>query len=144
MRCVALPGCQPFGDRRTDAEPGPELLDHMDDAEIEAGLDLDRPFAPLLTGRSLAGVGIEHPADAAHQSLERGAVEAIGAAEAVHHLGFDVTLLGIALVLGERVVADDGAVLVPALRGPKVHAHDNSVLLAPRRSKSTVSCAYRF
>ena len=72
-------------------------------------------------------VGVEHPADAAHQSLQRGAVEAIGAAEAVHHLGLDVTLLGMADVLGQRVVADDRAVLVPALRGPKVHAHAYSV-----------------
>ena len=81
-------------------------------------------FAPAA---AVAGVGIEHPADAAHQPLQRGAVEAIGAAEAVHHLGLDVALLGMADVLGERVVADDRAVLVPALRGPKVHAHAYSV-----------------
>ena len=107
VRRVPLLGREPVGDRLADAEPGPELLDHVDDAEIEARLDLDRPSAPVLSGRSSAGVGIEDPADAADQPLERRPVEPVGAAEAVHHLGFDVTLLGIADVLGEGVVADD-------------------------------------
>ena len=56
------------------------------------------------------------------------AVEAVGAAEAVHHLGLDVTLLGIAGVLGERVVADDRAVLVFSLGGSQVHAYALNVL----------------
>jgi hypothetical protein len=76
--------------------------------------------------------------------LERRPVEAISAAEAVHHLGLDVALLGIADVLGQRVVPDDRAVLVPALRGPKVHAHTYSVFGLPSRSKYINSCAHRF
>jgi hypothetical protein len=127
VRCPPFIGRELAGDRRTDAEPGPELLDHMDDAEVEARLDLDRPFAPPRTDRSLASLGIEDPADAPHQALERRSVEAVGATEAVHHLGLDVTLLGMADVLGEGVVADDRAVLVAALRGSKVHAHAYSV-----------------
>ena len=51
MRCLPLVGRQPAGDRPTDAEPGPELLDHVDDAELEARLDLDRPFTTLRVGR---------------------------------------------------------------------------------------------
>ena len=144
MRCPPLVGRQSCGDRLADAEPGPQLCGHVDHAEIEARLDLDRPFTTGRIGRGRAPVGVEHPADAAHQSLQRGAVEAIGAAEAVHHLGLDVTLLGVADVLGERVVADDRAVFVAALRCPKVHAHAYSVSGPPRRTKTANSCAYKF
>jgi hypothetical protein len=127
VRCVSLSGRQPRGDRSADAEPGPQLLDHVGDTEIEAGLDLDRPCLTLLAGRDRAVIGVEHAADAAHQPLQRCPVEAISAAEAVHHPGLDMALLGMADVLGERVVADDRAVLVASLRGAKVHAHAFSV-----------------
>ena len=123
MRCAPLVGRQPGGDRVADAEPGPQLLDHVDDAEIEARLDLDHRDGRLLTGRGRSTIGIEHPANAANQPLQRRPVETVGAADAVHHLGLDVALLGMAEVLGQRVVADDRPVLVPALRGPKIHAH---------------------
>src|SRR4030095_5096285 len=139
-----VPRPQPCGHRWACAERGPQLCRHMDHAEIEARLDLDCRFATAGVGRGRAPVVIEHPADAAHQSLQRGAVEAIGAAEAVHHLGLDVTLLGIADVLGQRVVADDRTVLVAALRGPKTHAHAYSVSGPPGRTKTSNSCAYRF
>ena len=33
MRCLPLVGCQPGGDRSADAEPGPQLRDHVNDAE---------------------------------------------------------------------------------------------------------------
>ena len=52
----------------------------MDDAGLEAGLDLDRPLTPRRVGRRRPAVGIEHPADAAHEALQRRPVEAIGAA----------------------------------------------------------------
>jgi len=120
VRCPPLVGCQPALDRLADAEPGPQLRRHVDDAEFEAGLDLDRPVTTSRVGHGRAAVGVEHTADAAHQALQRRPVEAVGATEAVHHLGLDVTLLAIADVLGEGVVADDRAVLVAALRGPKV------------------------
>ena len=72
---------------------------------------------------------VEHAADAAHQALERGAVELVGTAEAVHHAGLDIAFPGIADVLGERQVAHHRAVLVPPLRGPQVHAHAIRVYL---------------
>jgi hypothetical protein len=144
VRCPPLLGRQPGGDRPADAEPGPELCDHVDDAEFEARLDLDPPVMSCRVCGRLAGVGVEHAADAAHQSLERGAVEAIGAAEAVHHPGLDVAPGGVADVLGEGVVAHHRAVLVPPPRGPKVHAHDRSVSRLLRRPKCTKSCAHRF
>jgi hypothetical protein len=106
VRRPPLVGRQPGGDRLADAEPGPQLLDRVDDAELEAGFDLD-PLMTLGVCRRFATVGVEHPADAAHEPLQRRPVEAIGAAEAVHHLGLDVALLGIADVLGERIVAHD-------------------------------------
>jgi hypothetical protein len=127
MRRVSRLGREPVGDRLADAEPGPQLLDHVDHAELKARLDLDRWGLTLCVRRRLATVAVEHPADAAHQPLQRRPVEAVGAAEAVHHPGLDLALLGMADVLGERVVADDRAVLVPALGGPKIHAHAYSV-----------------
>ena len=137
MRCGPLIGCQPFGDRPADAEPRPHLLDQVDDAELEAGLDLDRPVTTGRIGHGRAAIGVEHPADAAHEALQRGPVEPVGAAEAVHHLGLDVASLGMADVLGERVVADDRAVRVAALRGSKVHAHVCSMYTMPSRLKPT-------
>jgi hypothetical protein len=116
----------------------------VDDAELEAGLDLDRPVALPLTGQGLTAVGVEDAADAAHEPLERRPVEAIGAAEAVHHPGLDVALRGVADVRGEGVVAHHRAALVPPLRGPEVHAHDCSVSWPPGRPKSTGSCAHGF
>ncbi len=129
MRRLQLLRCQLPLDRLADAEPGPELRDHVNDAEIEAGLDLNRPFTTRGVGHGLAPVGVEHPANAVHEPLQRSPVEAIGAAEAVHDFRLDVTLFAMADILGEGIVADDRAVLVPALRGPKVHAHAYSVSL---------------
>ena len=101
VRRLQLLRCALPLDRLADAEPGPELRDHVDDAEIETGLDLNRPLTARGVGPGLARVGVEHPADAAHQPLQRRPVEAIGAAEAVHDLGLDVALLGMADVLGD-------------------------------------------
>jgi hypothetical protein len=64
VRRLQLLRCQPLSDRPADAEPGPQLRDHVDDTKIKARLDLDRPFATLLVCRDRA-VGVEHPADAA-------------------------------------------------------------------------------
>ncbi len=144
VRRPPLVGCEPRADRLADAEPGPQLLDHVDDAELEARLDRDRPVTALLVGRGFLPIDIEHAPDAVHQPLQRRPVEAIGAPEAVHHLGLDVAFLGMADVLGERVVADDRAVLVAPLRGAKVHAHAFSVGSRPGRAKSFRSCAHSF
>ena len=76
-----------------------------------------------------AGV-LQDPPDARDQPLQGGAIEAVGAAEAVHHLGLDVALPGMADVLGQRVVAHHRTVLVPPLGGPQVHAHACSVSAA--------------
>ena len=115
----------------------------MDDAEFEAGLDLDPPVMSRGVGTRLPG-----SASSTRRMLAPvapgAAVEAIGTAEALHHPGLDMPLFGMADVLGEGVVADDRAVLVPALRGSKVHAHAYSVSRTASRSKSANSCAYSF
>jgi hypothetical protein len=95
MRCTpVVRRRQPGGDRLADAEPGPKLGDHVDGAELEARLDFDPPVMSRCVCSPLPAVGVEHPADAAHQSLQRRPAEALGADEAVHHLGLDVACPG--------------------------------------------------
>lgn len=122
MGCLQLllgdRGC----DRGTDPEPIPQGLDHMRHAELEDRLDLDVADTGTLDHRLAAFLG-QDPPDAGHQPLQHGPVEPVGTPEAMHDPGFNVALLGVAGVLGERVVAHHAPVLVPPLGRPQVHAH---------------------
>src|SRR3954447_13579640 len=93
-----------------------------------------RPAAPALR----AGP------DPRAQPLQGRPVEPVGAAEVVPHPGLDVALPGVAHVLGQGVVADHRAVLVPPSGGPQVHAHACSVPAAVRRGHTAPPCAHTF
>ena len=75
-----------------------------------------------IDGRHNTGV-IQNPANAMDQTQKRRLVQLISPAEAVHHLGLDIALLGMADIFGERIIADGRAVLVAPLGRSKVHAH---------------------
>ena len=60
-------------------------------------------------------VGVDDAVDAGDQALQGGAVELVGAAEAVHHPRFGALGLGVPDVFGEGVVGDSGAVAVAPL-----------------------------
>jgi hypothetical protein len=137
MRCRQLLLIEPGLDRLADAELGPECFRHMHDPELEAGLDRNATRAgSLATDRSAARIS-KDPLDARDQPLQGRPVELVGPAEAVHHLGLDIALLGMTHVLGKRVVPDHRAVLVPPLRGPQVHAHACSVFVSAKPRRST-------
>jgi hypothetical protein len=92
-------------DRVTDAKLCPQGSGDMGDAKIKAIFDLDITNTAWDIDR-WAAIIVQNPADTLDQTLKRGLVQLIGTAEAVHHLGFDVALLGMADILGEGVVAD--------------------------------------
>ncbi len=94
----------------------------MRHAELEDRLDLDVAGTGTLDHRLAAFLG-QDPPDAGHQPLQHGPVEPVGAPEAMHDPGLDVALLGVAAVLGKRVVAHHAPVLVPPLGRSQVHAH---------------------
>jgi len=92
------------------------------DAKIQAVFDFDlTDMAWDIDG--WAAIIVQNATDTLDQTLQRGLIELIGSAKTVDHLGFDVTLVGMADIFGECVVADGGAVLIAPLCGPKVHAH---------------------
>ena len=118
MRRMQLLLVEPCLDHLTDAEFGPECLRHMHDPQLEAGLDRDPAHACPVAGDRSAACIRKDALDARDQPLQRRSVELVGTAEAVHHLGLDIALLGMAHILGEGVVAHHRAVLVPSLGGP--------------------------
>lgn len=93
----------------------------MRHVELEDRLDLDVADAGTLDYRLAAFLG-QDPPDAGHQPLQHGPVEPVGAPEAMHDPGLNVALLGVAAVLGKRVVAHHAPVLVPPLGRSQVHA----------------------
>jgi len=110
-----------------DRSPDTKLLPHsfgdMDNAEIKTILDVDiANTGRNIDGRQSASV-IQNPSDAMDQALQRRLVQLIGSAEAVHHLGLDIALLGMADILGKSIIADGRAVLVAPLGRPEIHAH---------------------
>ena len=133
------PGC----DRRSDPEPLPQGLDHMHDPELEHRLDLDVTSARALDHRCALLLG-QNPPNTRHQPLQHRPVEPLGPAEAVHHPGLDMALLGVPGILGERVVAHHAAVLVTPLGRPKIHAHSDSMSIMPNRARTGNSCAHMF
>ncbi len=90
----------------------------MHDPELEAGLDRDVGRPCGRRGDGPTSLARQNPLDARDQPLQGCPVELVGTAEAVHHLGLDIALLGMTNVLGERVVAHHRAVLVPPSGGP--------------------------
>jgi hypothetical protein len=118
MRCRQLLLIEPGLDRLADAELGPECLGHMHDPELEAGLDRDGGRPCGRGGDGPTSLARQDPLDACDQPLQGCPVELVGPAEAVHHPGLDIALLGMTNVLGECQVAHHRAVLVPPLGGP--------------------------
>ena len=66
----------------------------MHDPEIEAVLDLDIPDPSGGIERHGLAIIIKNPPNALDQPFERRPIKPIGTPEAVHHLGFDIALLG--------------------------------------------------
>ena len=64
----------------------------MHDTELEGGLDRDPAHARAVTGAGFAAGILQDPPDARDQPLQGRAIEAVGAAEVVHHPGLDVAL----------------------------------------------------
>jgi len=126
-------------DGRSDAELLPQAAGGQHDAEVEDGVDLD--LAEADPGRGCGAVaGLEHAVDAGDQALQGGGVELVGTAEGVDDPRLGAPGLGVPAVLGEGVVGDRGAVAVPPLGFPQVHAYSlvrYAVLLA---ALSRVSC----
>jgi hypothetical protein len=106
-------------DGGSDAELLPQAAGGQHDAKVEDGVDLDLAQAGLGRG---AVAGLEHAVDAGDQAPQGGGAELVGAAEAVDHPRLGAPGLGVPAVLGEGVVGDRGAVAVPPLGFPQVHA----------------------
>ena len=110
-------------DGLADAEFLPQGAGDQCDAEVEDGVDLDLRDGGLAADRQGAsGIGVDDALDAGDQTLQGGAVELVGAAEAVHHPRFGALGLGVPVVLGEGVVGDRGAVAVTPLGDAQIHA----------------------
>jgi len=110
-------------DGLADTELLPQPAGNQHDAEVEDGVDLDLRNGGLAAGRqSIGGIGVDDALDAGDQALQGGAVELVGAAEAVHHPRFGALGLGVPEVLGEGVVGDAGAVTVMPLSDAQIHA----------------------
>lgn len=105
-----------IGDHLVDPELAPDRIDGVDRA---VGPGVADPHAGLGRDRFLTR---EHAEDALREALESGAIELVGAAEVVDHLGNGAALLRVPDVLGELVVLDHRAVRVLAPRGAQIHA----------------------
>lgn len=101
MGCLQLLGLDLRQDRRADAEPGPQGLHHVHDAELEAGLNRYAASACRSVAIRPAASVPQDPADARHQAFQGSAVELVLATEAVDHAGLDMALLGMTPVLGQ-------------------------------------------
>jgi hypothetical protein len=73
-------------------------------------------------GRVFGGIGVDDAVDAGDQTLQGGAVELVGPAEAVDHAGFGTLGCGVPVILGEGVVGDGGAIAVSPLGDTQIHA----------------------
>jgi hypothetical protein len=93
------------------------------------------------------GIGDDQSADTGNgltQAHELLAVKLIGAAEVVDDFGNGFTGFGMALVVGQLVVLDAGAVFVLALGGSQIHAYAHSVYCDLYQAKYDKTCAYSF
>ncbi len=90
---------------------------------LEQALHERRPVKSdgLVHHSDRGGVDIEDTLDAGDEALKGGAVELVGATEAVHDARLGSSGLGVPDVLGERVVGDGGSVAVPALCDAQVY-----------------------
>ena len=68
----------------------------------------------------------------------------LSAAEVVEDLGLGTAADGVAVVVGELGVLDDGAVLVPAAGDADVHDYSISAYYAPVNTELSTACAYTF
>ena len=106
----------------TDAEFLPQRAGGEHHAQFEHPLDLDLGDVGRVTAGNRAVIAIEHAIDAFHQSFESGAIDLIGAAEAMDHAGFAALCVGVPDALGEGVVGDGRAVAVLPLGDAQIHA----------------------
>ena len=110
-------------DGPADAEFLPQGAGDQHDAEVEDGVDLDLRDGGLAADRQgVSGIGVDDALDADDQTLQGGAVELVGAAEAMHHPRFGALGLGVPFILGEGVVGDGGAVAITPLGDAQIHA----------------------
>jgi hypothetical protein len=110
-------------DGLADAELLPKTAGHPDDAKFEDGVDVDLGNDGLAAGgRSIVCIGIDDAVNACDQTLQGGAVELVGAAEAVDHASFRAPGLSVPIVFGEGVVGDRGAIAVSPLGDTQIHA----------------------
>jgi hypothetical protein len=124
IRRVQLLLANVLADRGTDAEPVPQGLGHMGDAEFLHPFDQKIGDVKRLAICShLADAVVDQdPANTVHQALESGSIELVGTAEAMHHGGLGTSSLRAPDILGERVVFDGRAVAIPTFGGAQVHA----------------------
>lgn len=124
-----------------DTEFLPQPAGSQDNTQFENGLDVDlRQRALLARWRGFTGIAVNDTVDAGDQALQSGFVELVGAAEAVHHAGLRAPSLGVPDVLGQGVLGDGGAVAVPPLGDPQIHAHTVGMYHAPANMGPTKSC----
>jgi hypothetical protein len=103
-------------DGLADAEFFPQTAGGQHDGEFKDGVDLDLGNRSLAAGRQGVGsIGIDDAVDAGEQTLQGGAVELIGPAEAVDDAGFRALGLGVPVVFGEGIVGDGGSIAVSPL-----------------------------
>jgi hypothetical protein len=141
MRCLQLLLGDPSRDRGRDPEPFHKA------STTCATPSSNTASISISPARSTTGAPLrlaQNPPDARHQPLQHRPIEPVGTTEAVHHPGFDMALLRMARILGERVVAHHAAVLVPPLGRSQVHAHPDSMSRKPIRAETANSCAHMF
>ena len=92
------------------------------DAEFEHPLDVDLGDARCSLCRTRARAIIEDAVDAVHQPFERGSIELIGAAEAVHHARLSPLCVRVPDALCEGVVGDRRAVAILPLSDAQILA----------------------
>ena len=78
------------------------------------------------------------------KSSELLVIQLINSTEIVNDFGYRFTAYRVALIVGQLVVLDDGAVFVFAFGDAQVHAYVLSVYIFACQALYEISCAYEF
>jgi hypothetical protein len=109
-------------DGLADAELLPQAARGQHDTEFEDGIDVDLANGGLAASwQGIGGIGINDAIDGSDQTLQSGAVELVGTAEAVDHAGFRALGLGVPVVFGKGIVGDGGSIAVSPLGDAQIH-----------------------
>ena len=125
-------------DRGTNAEILPQLSRCQHHAQFENPLDLDLRQRGAAIGNGVTR--LEHPVDTLDEAPEPVAVDLVGAAEIVHHLGLGALGRGVPAVLGQRVISHRRAVSIAPLGGPQIHAQRIASIRLVFNENTTMSC----